>query len=98
MGARGCAVFGVRHGVRPFPSALHLDLSIVSPAVRRQVCKAVPWCVKCIKTSRYQTCMQLLDCRPQLVDTRMWPGRCAVAALRPEARLSEPSEKGTGGY
>ena len=50
-------------------------ISDVSPAVRRQVCKAVPWCVKCIKTSQYQTCMQFLDCRPQLVDTRM----CDVA-------------------
>ena len=40
----------------PSPSALHL-ISDVSPAVRRQLCKAVTWCVNFrIETSLCQTC------------------------------------------
>jgi hypothetical protein len=40
----------------PSPSALHL-ISDVSPAVRRQLCKAVTWRVKFrIETSLCQTC------------------------------------------
>lgn len=51
---RGARARGVAWSA-PSPSALHL-ISDVSPAVRRQLCKAVTWCVKFrFETSLCQT-------------------------------------------
>ena len=53
-GARRARARGVAWSA-PSPSALHL-ISDVSPAVRRQLCKAVTWCVKFrFETSLCQT-------------------------------------------